>query len=416
MGDSAQADAGMVEAGMVIVGAGQGGLQVAESLRAEGYDGPITLIGEEAATPYHRPPLSKAILAGTMEEAQLAIRGAEFFERQRIALLTGMRVVAIDRSARQVRLEDGRRLDYSGLALATGARVRRLPIAGDGLDGVLGLRSLDDARRIRGALDRAARVVVIGGGYIGLEVAAAARKRGLEVTILEAADRLLARSATPFLAGFYADLHRGQGVMVELGAKVVALDGEGGRVSAVRTADGRSHPADLVVVGVGIVPDTALAEGCGLACDGGVLVDDCARTDDRAIVAVGDCTARRTGTGALLRLESVQNAVEQGKSAAAALLGRERPFTAAPWFWSDQYDVKLQIVGLSAAHDRMVLRGSPEERRFSAFYFREGALVAIDSVNRPADHMVGRKLLDRKAALTPDQAADETFPLASLTR
>lgn len=414
MGGAAQS--GPADAGMVIVGAGQGGLQVAESLRAEGYDGPITLIGEEASAPYHRPPLSKAILAGTMDEAQLAIRGAEVFERQRIALLTGTRVVAIDRPARQVRLEDGRRLGYRGLALATGARVRRLPILGDGLDGVLGLRSLDDARRIRAALDRAARVVVIGGGYIGLEVAAAARKRGLEVTILEAADRLLARSATPFLAAFYADLHRGQGVMVELGAKVVGLDGQGGRVVAVRTADGRSHPADLVVVGVGIVPDTALAEGCGLACDGGVLVDDCARTDDPAIVAVGDCTARRTSTGTLLRLESVQNAVEQGKAAAAALLGRERPFTAAPWFWSDQYDAKLQIVGLSAAHDRMVLRGAPEDRRFSAFYFREGALIAIDSVNRPADHMVGRKLLDRKAALTPDQAADESFPLASLTR
>ncbi|WP_454019656.1 NAD(P)/FAD-dependent oxidoreductase [Azospirillum sp. Marseille-Q6669] len=411
MGGPAQADAGMV-----IVGAGQGGLQVAESLRAEGYDGPITLIGEEVAAPYHRPPLSKAILAGTMEEAQLAIRGAEFFERQGIALLTGTRVVAIDRSARHVHLEDGRRLEYRGLALATGARVRRLPVAGDDLDGVLGLRSLDDSRRIRAALDRAARVVVIGGGYIGLEVAAAARKRGLEVTILEAAGRLLARSATPFLAAFYADLHRSEGAMVELEAKVVGMDGQGGRVTAVRTADGRSHPADLVVIGVGIVPNTALAEGCGLACDGGILVDDGARTDDPAIVAVGDCTARRTGTGTLLRLESVQNAVEQGKSAAAALLGRERPFTAAPWFWSDQYDVKLQIVGLSTDHDRMVLRGSPQDRRFSAFYFRRDALVAIDSINRPADHMAGRKLLDHKSVITPEQAADESLPLASVMR
>lgn len=405
------------QASMVIVGAGQGGLQVAESLRAEGYDGPITLIGEEPSAPYHRPPLSKAMLAGTMEEAQLAIRGADFFERQRINLLTGMRVVAIDRFGRRVELEDGRRLDYCGLALATGARLRPLPVPGGDLDGVHGLRSLDDARRIRAALDGVRRVVVIGGGYIGLEVAAAARKRGLEVTVLEAADRLLARSATPFLAGFYTALHRSQGVTVELGAAVVELMGEGGRLTGVRTADGHVHRADLAVVGIGILPNTELAEESGLSCDQGILVDGCSRTDDPHIVAVGDCTARRTGDlGPLLRLESVQNAVEQGKSAAAALLGRERPFTASPWFWSDQYDVKLQIVGLSADHDRMVLRGSPSESRFSIFYFRNGTLIAIDSVNRPADHMVGRKLLDRQAALTPEQVTDEGFALASLVR
>lgn len=405
------------EPGFIIVGAGQGGLQVAESLRAEGYDGPVTLIGAEPVAPYHRPPLSKAVLAGAMEEAQLAIRGPGFWERQRIDLLTGLRVAGIDRAARRVRLEDGRSLDYRGLALATGARLRPLPVPGHDLDGVLGLRTLDDARRLRAALDHARRVVVIGGGFIGLEVAAAARKRGLDVTILEAADRLLARSATPLLADFHADLHRAQGVAVELGAAVAALEGQDGRLVAVRTADGRRWPADLVVVGIGIIPDTALAEGCGLACDGGVLVDDGARTSDPAIVAVGDCTARRVlDGGSPLRLESVQNAVEQGKSAAAALLGRERPFVAAPWFWSDQYDVKLQIVGLSAGHDRAVVRGSVAERRFSVFYFRNGMLIAIDSVNRPADHLTGRKLLDRKIPLTPEQAIDDGFPLASLAR
>lgn len=405
------------QAGMVIVGAGQGGLQVAESLRTEGYDGPITLIGEEPVTPYHRPPLSKAMLAGTMEEAQLSIRGADFFERQRIDLLTGLRVVAIDRPGHRVQLEDGRHLAYRGLALATGSRLRQLPVPGGDLDGVYGLRSLDDARRIRAALDGGRQVVVIGGGYIGLEVAASARKRGLEVTILEAADRLLARSATPFLAEFYTTLHRSRGVTVELGAKLVALEGQGGRLTGVRTVDGDLIPTDLAVVGIGVIPNTELAEQCGLPCDRGILVDDCSRTEDPDIVAVGDCTARRSGDdGALLRLESVQNAVEQGKSAAAALLGRERPFTAAPWFWSDQYEVKLQIVGLSAGHDRMVLRGSPTDQRFSAFYFRNGTLVAIDSVNRPADHMVGRKLLEKRAVLTPDQAADESFPLASLVK
>jgi len=401
--------------GMIVVGAGQGGLQVAESLRAEGWDGPLTLIGEEPQAPYHRPPLSKAMLTGAMDEAQIAIRGPEFFEKHGIDLFTGERVTGIDRAARRVTLSDGRTLPYRGLALATGAHGRPLPVPGADLESVLGLRTLGDARRLRAALEGAERVVVIGGGFIGLEVAAVARKLGREVTVLEAADRLLARSATPFLAEVFAGLHRAHGVTVHLGAKVVELEGRDGRVAAVRTADGGRHPADVVVVGIGIIPNAELAAASGLACDGGVVVDDCGRTDDPAIVAVGDCTVRRGAQG-VLRLESVQNAVEMGKSAAAALLGRERPFTAAPWFWSDQYDVKLQIAGLSAGYDQVVLRGEPAERRSSAFYFRDGALLAIDSLNRPQDHMLGRKLLDRKVPLTPEQAADPAFPLASLTR
>ncbi|HYH19163.1 MAG TPA: FAD-dependent oxidoreductase [Azospirillum sp.] len=400
---------------MVIIGAGQAGLQVAESLRAEGYGGPVTLIGDEPHAPYHRPPLSKAMLCGDADEAQLTIRGPEALERKGIALVTGVAVASVDRAARCVRLVDGRTLGYRGLAFATGSRARPLPVPGAELEGVLALRSLDDARRIAAALEAAGRVVVIGGGFIGLEVAAAARKHGRAVTVLEAADRLLARVAAPPVSEFFATLHAAHGVTLELDAAVTAVEGAGGRVSGVRTADGRMHPADLVVVGVGIIPNTELAQACGLECDRGIVVDACARTSDPLVVAAGDCTARRVGDG-LLRLESVQNAVEQGKSAAAALLGKERPFTAAPWFWSDQYDVKLQMVGLSAGHDRVAVRGSVAGQRFSVFYFRGGDLVAIDSVNRAPDHMLGRKLLDKAVAVTPEQAADEGFALATLVR
>lgn len=401
---------------MVIVGAGQGGLQVAESLRAEGWTGPITLIGDETQPPYHRPPLSKALLNGEMTDAQLGIRGLDFFERQRITLLTGVRVSSIDRAVPAVRLDDGRSLSYDGLALATGARVRPLPVPGADLEGVFGLRTLDDAHRIGTALDTADRVVVIGGGFIGLEVAASARKRGRAVTVLEAADRLMARVVAPFVSDFYADLHRSHGVDVVLGAQVVALEGSGGKVAAVRTADGTVYPADAVVAGIGVIPNDDLAVAAGLACDRGIIVDDCARTHDPRIVAVGDCTVRVAEGAAPRRLESVQNAVEQGKAAAASLMGHERPFTAVPWFWSDQYDVKLQMVGLSAGHDRTVVRGSPVERRFSVFYFRDGALIAIDSVNRPPDHMTGRKLLDKRVPVTPEQVSDETVQLAALAR
>lgn len=400
---------------VVIVGAGQAGLQLAESLRAEGYGGRIALIGEEPAAPYHRPPLSKGMLCGGLDEEQLAIRGPEFFARKGIELIAGARVEAVDRDGRLVRLADGRSVAYDGLAFATGSRPRPYPAPGAELEGVLALRSRDDARRIAAALDHARTVVVLGGGFIGLEVAAAARKRGATVTVLEKADRLMARIAAPLVSEFFADLHRGHGVAVELGTAVTGMVGRDGRVTAVRTADGREFPADLVVVGIGVIANDTLAAACGLDCDNGIIVDSCGRTADPAVVAAGDCTARRDATtGSLLRLESVQSAVELGKSAAAALMGRERPFIATPWFWSDQYDAKLQMVGLSTGHDHAVLRGSPAEGRFSAFYFRGGSLVAIDSVNQPQDHMLGRKLLDRKAPVTPDQAADTAFPLASL--
>ena len=400
--------------GMVIVGAGLAGLTVAETLRTEGYEGPITLLGDEPCGPYHRPPLSKGYLLGDTQEAQLVMRAPELMAKKNITLKVGAGVTAIDRAAKQLTLADGSKLAYDCLALCTGSRLRPLPLAGADLNGVFGLRSLADSKAIAAALETAQSVVVIGGGFIGLEVAAAARKKGKAVTVLEAADRLMARVVAPLISQFYFDLHAGNGVEVVLGAMVSELVGRDGHIAAVKTRDGREFAADLLIVGIGILPNAELAQAAGIECDGGIVVDACSRSCDAAIVAAGDCTARRTEDGGLRRLESVQNAVEQGKSAAFALLGREREFNAAPWFWSDQYEVKLQMVGLTAGFDQVVTRGDPATRKFSAFYYKTGKLIAIDSLNQPAEHMSGRKLFEKGVFPTPQQAADTGFALNAL--
>jgi 3-phenylpropionate/trans-cinnamate dioxygenase ferredoxin reductase subunit len=399
---------------MLIIGAGLAGLTAAETLRSEGYEGSITLIGDEAHAPYQRPPLSKGFLAGETREAQLTMRPPDALAGKNISLKLGTGVTAIDRTARQVTLDDGTTLAYDGLALCTGARLRPLLLPGADWQGVHGLRSLDDAKAIAAALETAQSVVVIGGGFIGLEVAAVARKKGKQVTVLEAADRLMARVVPPLISQFYLDLHTNHGTDVVLGAMVSELAGKNGRIAAVRTKDGREFVADLVLVGIGIIPNVELARAAGLDVDGGIVVDACGRSSDPAIAAAGDCTVRRMTDGSLRRLESVQNAMEQAKSAATALLGRERPFNAAPWFWSDQHDVKLQMVGLTAGFDQMVTRGDPATRKFSAYYYRAGKLIAIDSLNQPGDHMNGRKLFDKGISPAPEQAADAAFDLASL--
>jgi len=404
---------------IVIVGAGQAGVQAAEALRAGGFDGSVTLIGDEPHGPYHRPPLSKAWLAGEIEAAQLVMRAPELLAKKNIELRTGTRVRSIDRSAKTVTLGDGSVLPYTGLVLATGATPRRLTLPGAEAANVLTLRTRVDAEMIVLQFARCTEaslpLVVIGGGFIGLEVAATARKRGLAVTVLEAMPRLLARVLVPMLSNFYAGLHRARGVDLVLAAQVEAIELDAaGSATAVRTADGTRHPAGLVLVGIGVTPNDTLARDAGLACERGIVVDDCGRTADPAIVAAGDCTARRLADGTLLRLESVNNATEQGKSAAAALLGQPRPFTGTPWFWTDQYDRKLQMAGLATGADHHVLRGSTEAPPFSLWHFAGARLVAVDTINTPKEHLLARKLLDAGVSPTAAQAADAGFDLGSL--
>lgn len=404
---------------ILIIGAGQAAVQTAEALRSGGFEGPITLLGDEAHGPYHRPPLSKAWLAGEMEAIQLVMRAPEMLARKAITLRTGTPVTAIDRTAQSVTLADGSTLPYAGLVLATGATPRNLPLPGSNAAGVLALRSRDDAsaiaERMATCAERQLPVVVIGGGFIGLEVAATARKKGLTVTVLEAAPRLLGRVLAPMLSDWYAQLHRSHGVQLVLDAQLeeIITDADG-QASGVRLKDGTLYPAGLVVVGIGVTANDALAREAGLACDRGIVVDACGRTSDPIIVAAGDCTARRLGDGSLLRLESVQNATEQGKSAAAALLGQERPFTATPWFWSDQYDKKLQMAGLSTGADHWAVRGDIGSGSFTVYHFKGEQLKAADSVNASRDHLLARKLLDAGVSPTPQQAGDGGFDLNSL--
>ncbi len=407
--------------GTVVIGAGQAGVQAAEALRSGGYERAITLLGDEPHGPYHRPPLSKAWLAGEIDADQLVMRAPDMLARKQIALRTGVRVAAIDRAAKVLRLSDGSTLPYDGLVLATGSTPRALTLPGATAPNVLPLRSRDDASTISAELQAciagAQPVVVIGGGFIGLEVAATARKKGATVTVLEAAPRLLGRVLAPMLSNWYANLHRSHGVQLELGIGIEAIEtGADGRAVAVRAADGRRFSAGLVVVGIGVTANDQLAQAAGLECDRGIVVDACARTSDPAIVAAGDCTARRLPDGTLLRLESVNNATEQGKSAAAALLGQERPFAGTPWFWSDQYDKKLQMAGLSMGADAWAVRGSMAEGPFSVWHYRDGKLVAVDAVANAKDHLLSRKLLDAGLTPTPEQVADASFDLTSLLK
>ena len=399
----------------IIVGAGQAGCEVATSLRQFGYAGRIMLVGAEAHLPYRRPPLSKAYLAGQVDAQSLRIKPQATYDKANIELLLGRRVESIDRGARQIVLDDGSRMHYDKLVLATGGEARRLSLTGSDARNVLYLRSIGDVDAIRHEFAPGRRLVVVGGGYIGLEVAAVARGLGLSVTVLESAARVLVRVAAPQMSQFYEEVHRAAGVDVRTGCTIEAFEQVDGRVVAIRLAGGGHIDADTVVVGIGLVPSMELARAAGIAVGDGILVDEHACTADPDILAVGDCANHPNELiGRRVRLESVPNATEQARTVAATICGKPQPYHPVPWFWSDQYDLKLQMVGISDGYDEVVTRGDPALRHFCAFYLRAGVLIAADTVNRPSDFMVAKQLVARHARFSREQLADATLPLKSL--
>ncbi len=405
----------MEQPGVIVVGSGQSGFQLAASLRDEGYQGPLTLIGDEPGLPYQRPPLSKSFLAGKAQPGQIELRPAGFYAERNIAVIAADCVTDIDRRARRVTLASGTSLGYEHLVLATGARARMPAVPGADLQGVLALRSLADAGAILARLQQARRVVIVGGGFIGLEVAVMARQLGCEVRLIEFADRVLKRAVSALTADYLAHAQAARGVQISLETGVIAFTGSDGCVDGVTTTRGQTVPADLAVVGVGVEPNVELARAAGLPVQDGIVVDRQLLTSDPFISAIGDC-ARFPASycAAPVRLESVQNAVDQARCVAARIVGKAEPYAKVPWFWSDQGDNRLQIAGLAEAGDSAVLRGDPAAGKFSVFRFRDGRLSAVESINSVADHMAARKLLAAATPISPTQAADRSVKLAAL--
>jgi 3-phenylpropionate/trans-cinnamate dioxygenase ferredoxin reductase subunit len=409
--------------GTLIVGASQAGVQLATSLRGLGDDEPILLVGSEPRPPYQRPPLSKAYLSGKATAESLELRSPEWYAEKRVDLRLSTPIASItldapSGGAGEATTRDGEKLGFARLALTVGGRARRLRLPGADLDGVCYLRHLRNAHELRERLAVATRVIVLGGGFIGLEAAAAATGAGKDVTVIDIADRLLGRAVAPVVSEFYSHAHQRRGTRVLLRTSVAAIEAsdDGRRVAGVRLADGRLLPADLVLIGIGLEPRTELAEQLGLEVDNGIVVDAYARTSNPAIVAAGDCTTLPhplTGEG-LMRIESVQNAIAQAQTAAASLLGRPSTTRAVPWFWSDQADLKLQIAGLSHGYDQVVVRGAPPSERFSVLYYASDKLIAVDAINTPRDYMVARKVLGEGGTIPAGRAADASVPLKEL--
>jgi 3-phenylpropionate/trans-cinnamate dioxygenase ferredoxin reductase subunit len=399
---------------IVIAGGGQAAAQAVDTLRRKGFTGQIVMVGDEPWLPYQRPPLSKKYLAGALERERLLLRPPHFYETHSVETRLGRRVEEIARRDQRLRLDDGSTIAYDALLIATGSRPRPLAAPGADLGGVHFLRTIADVERIRGEWMAGKRLVIVGGGYIGLEVAATAHELGLRVTVLEMADRVMNRVVCPQVSAFYEAEHARHGVRILCNSRVRALAAApgSGRVGAVITDDGEEHAADAVVVGCGAVPADGLAAACGLACENGVVVDEHCRTSDPVIYAAGDCSSHPSPHyGRRLRLESVDNAFEQGASAALNMLGLQTVHDKVPWFWSDQYDLKLIIIGIGQGYDTVVVRGDPAAHAFSACYLRGGELIAVDSVNSPKDQMAARKLIAARARPNPEKLADSAVPL-----
>lgn len=402
---------------VVIVGGGQAGSQAAQSLRKRGYEGAISLICEEAYPPYQRPPLSKAYLKGELDEDRLYFRPASYYDENNIDLRLGARAETIDRGAREVRLSDGAMITYDRLVIATGSRPRTIPLPGADLKGVMTLRGVDDAKALRDAAAGAASAAVIGGGYIGLEAASALRAMGLSVHVFERMPRLLARVTSPIVSDFYRGFHKEKGAEIHCESDITHLVGENGALTGIALSDGTTVPAQIALIGIGVLPNQELAAEAGLDCEDGVVVNESCQTSDPLIYAAGDC-CRRTVAGypGTVRLESVHNALEQGERIAAHIAGQDVPATDTPWFWSDQYNVKLQTVGLFNDYTDTVIRGDQDAAKFSVFYYKGDALVAIDAINDPATFMAGRQIFKFGAPLSKEDAQNADVALKDIVK
>ncbi len=399
---------------IVIIGAGHAAGQAVASLRQEKYEGDIVLIGDESHVPYQRPPLSKQYLSGEHGLDKVYLRPEKFYADRDITLKLDTRVEAIDTKAHTVTTSSGETIPYSKLLIATGGRPRKLTIPGSDLAGIHYLRSIADVDAIRAELAPGKRLAIVGGGYIGLEVAAVAVKAAVDVTVLEMEDRILKRVTTEAMSAYYDALHTGRGVKLRTSAKVTGFTGDG-RVTAVNVDGAPPVPADVVIVGIGIIPNVEIAAAAGLTCDNGVVVDDHCRTSDADIYAAGDCTNHPNELlGRRLRLESVPNALDQARVAATNMLGGDAAYAAIPWFWSDQYELKLQMVGFSTDGDTAVVRGDPAANAFATFYLKDGVLVAADAVNSPKEFMACRQMVAKRTRLDPARVADESVSMKEL--